>query len=1173
MGIGESDNMVRVSSPMPESDSMVQGSEQEKEVSEVVGGLRSGEGGCGVPENGDGFSSIENQGLGDDGVVEVVKSGNGSVLETNVSVPSENACQVLADSEMDGVSSWLKMQESVIGTVFSSDGSEKLECDFASEKLDYVYASDGRVAEGAILSVDSFFGIGGEERRNEGESIEEVKDEDCGGNVANIGPENRVAEAATLSVDDLVGLGGEEERKTQDCEGNTVTVTFQSSVAEATILSVDGSIGFGGEGGGDGRKGEEKEKDEDCDGKILTIATSESRVVEAAVSSVDSLVGGKDGQDGGEKEGAKTDEDCDCNIATNTSENRVDEAAVVSVEGTGGEGGGEVEVCDGNLVTVEVPISETIKKVDVEPEDMNEGYGVAVGDFVWGRIESHPWWPGRVYDPSDASHMALKVKQKNRLLVAYFGDGTFGWCHPSQLKPFEENFDDMIKQSGSIAFVNAVKEAANEVGRVLYTKMSHPFANRTGSESTLPLVKNSGIKEGVLVPENGIQKFLDVPIEPTKLLSHVKQVAQIIDFASILEVEILKAELSAFYQSKGGYKLPNYMDPQPVPGVEDSLMDETVAVGSNKSTVEAPVQGPFEEDCYTLPGSPKYDEVGHSEGISGNISNHRRKQKSIAEIMGEDRDVHTENRVGGAADEMVKAIGSNGGKKRKGSENGMASKPVQKKKELLLDTVEDVSSADNDGKENSNIGTLMQSKEKKEAFGNEIDEGKSEERNGKGYLSRERKKSKYLSPPFTTSGRGKREENIEIESLKVSRKAKVTQRRAGAADPQSLPVYKGRFFDSSNYQTQEEDGKKTVDPKKIQVPVEEVLSQIQSAAISPQIPKEGISLDQFVNFAYVFRSSVYSEGSLREVFDEKQAGRKRKEPESEHGMLEDPNQSSPKQNSEPKRRRKETDPGALLIVSFWAGSTMPSTSDLISVYSKFGALNEAETNMFRANYTAKVSFLRTCDAENALHHSENNNPFGSDVTFRLQYLSDGSKSSQQVRSKRKPLPAAATASVSASQGSEASKLLFIKHKLQGITSMLEESGDKSPDMMAKLESEMKALLEDVNKMIEASLSIGNLSSILVSNKISVINRVRWSLICLAFDRNDRAFSMLPAKFTHSANKNPAEHGQDLGYPQPEDQALLVSLHDILLLWDHPALSMLDRAPINISTFRLWRRVL
>ena len=363
------------------------------------------------------------------------------------------------------------------------------------------------------------------------------------------------------------------------------------------------------------------------------------------------------------------------------------------------------------------------------------------------------------------------------------------------------------------------------------------------------------------------------------------------------------------------------------------------------------------------------------------------------------------NREVDATVEMVNAIGSNVGKKRKGSEDGMASKPVQKKMELLLDADGDVSCAKNDGngdEGNSDVGSLLQSKEKKEAF----DEGKSEERNEKGNLSRERKRSKYLSPPFTIPIRGQREVYIEPESLKVSRKAKVSQRSAGADGPSSLPVYKGRSFDSSNYQTQD-DGETIIDPKKIQAPVKEVLSQVLDAATSPLIRREGTSLDQFVDFTYAFRSSLYSQGSLCELYKKNQPGRKRKMLESEEdGMLKelnlsaDEHLSSLKQNSGPKKRRKETASGkkgndenaagAVLFVSFWPGSSMPSRSDLVSVYSKFGALNEAETDMFRTNYTARVSFLRTSDAEKAYNHSQNNNPFGSpvDVTFQLLHSSD-----------------------------------------------------------------------------------------------------------------------------------------------------------------------------------------
>jgi len=1216
MGTDESDSMAPGSSPVQESVSVVRGSEQAKEVGEVVGGLRSEEGCGGVAVNGGGFSSIENQGLGDEGVVVNVVN-NSNVLEAKVSVVSGNDCQVLTDSEVNGMSPWLGMQESDMSTVFSGDGTEKLDYDYASEKMDYMFASemeetavlslDGSVGDGgehgseggksgeegkyeacdadnvtlasesrvaevpvlsgdsvveagaehtierkegedcdgnigvaaAVMSVQSLLGVDGDDRREEDKSEEGGKDEDCDGNDVITTSESGPVEAAVLIVDRSVGVGkdvGEEDiGGEEDGDGNVVTVTSDSRVAEAAVSGVDAFVGLGKEDRREKGISEEEGGDQDRDGNVVTIS-SESRVAEAAVLSVDSFVGiggqerreenireeeGKDedivavaseskaaeadalrvdnlinvgGEDtsGEDRDGNiltlasqsevakaadlsgdsvvaigvndKTVEECEdggkkaeCggNIVNITSENGVEDAAVLSVDGSKVVGVGSEEVekdkdCSENIVTVEVPIAETSENMDVDVEELSdEGYGYAVGDFVWGQAESQLWWPGRIYDPSDASDAALKLKQKNRLLVAYFGHGTFAWCHPSQLKRFEDSFDDMVKQSSCIDFTNAVQEAASEVGRLLSMKLSRLVVDRkTGSESesesksTLLQGKNSGIKEGVVVPETGIDRLLYSQFEPAELLSHVNRIARIIDSgSSIMELEILKARLSAYYLSKG-HRLPDFMDTQLVHGVEDSLMDETVAVENIKSTVEAPTQGPF-------------DELGHSPGLSGNISNHVRKQKSIAEIMREDKDV------------MVEAIGSNGGKKRKGGEDGVSSKPVQKKKELLLlDTDEDVSSAEHSAKENSgSIGSWMQSKEKKEVS----DEGKSEERSRKSGLSRERKKSKYLSPPFTAPIRGQREESIEAESITVSRKVKASQTSAVAAVLQYPPVYMGRFFDSSSYQTEEDDGKMVIDPKKIQGHVEEVLFQVRNAAISPQIRREGTSLDQFVDFTFAFRSSLYSEGSLRDVYEKNEPGRKRKKPESEESL---------KQKSGTKKKRKESGSGkkdaagenaegAVLVVSFCPGTSTPSRSELISVYSKFGALNEAETDMFCNDYTARVCFLRTFDAENAFNHSKSNNPFGSsDVTFQLEYYSEGSKSEQDgEKSKNTPLLAATPPSVG-----EASRLIFIQKKLQGLTLILEaSSGDKSPDLMAKLQSEVKALLEDVNQMVEASL--------------------------------------------------------------------------------------------------------
>ena len=89
----------------------------------------------------------------------------------------------------------------------------------------------------------------------------------------------------------------------------------------------------------------------------------------------------------------------------------------------------------------------------------------SVSDMVWGKVRSHPWWPGQIFDPSDSSEKAMKHYKKDCHLVAYFGDRTFAWNEESQLKPFRTHFSSIEKQSTSESFQNAVDCAVDEVTR------------------------------------------------------------------------------------------------------------------------------------------------------------------------------------------------------------------------------------------------------------------------------------------------------------------------------------------------------------------------------------------------------------------------------------------------------------------------------------------------------------------------------------------------------------------------------------------------------------------------------------------------------------------------------------------------------------------------------------
>ncbi|XP_073270102.1 PWWP domain-containing protein 1-like [Primulina huaijiensis] len=93
------------------------------------------------------------------------------------------------------------------------------------------------------------------------------------------------------------------------------------------------------------------------------------------------------------------------------------------------------------------------------------GYGYEVGDMVWGKVKSHPWWPGHIYNEKYASVSVRKSKREGHVLVAFFGDSSYGWFLPAELVPFEQNFAEKSRQTNLRSFLIAVEEAMDEFSR------------------------------------------------------------------------------------------------------------------------------------------------------------------------------------------------------------------------------------------------------------------------------------------------------------------------------------------------------------------------------------------------------------------------------------------------------------------------------------------------------------------------------------------------------------------------------------------------------------------------------------------------------------------------------------------------------------------------------------
>ncbi|XP_022739556.1 uncharacterized protein LOC111291798 [Durio zibethinus] len=571
------------------------------------------------------------------------------------------------------------------------------------------------------------------------------------------------------------------------------------------------------------------------------------------------------------------------------------------------------------------------------------GFEFSAGDFVWGKIRSHPWWPGQVYNPSDASDYAVKVRQKGRLLVAYFGDSSFAWCLPSQLKPFEENFEDMSKLSNSKNFLNAVQTSVGEIGRLVELKMTCscvPKENCSGLDR--PLAANAGIKKGVLVPEGGIGKLSIGLFKPEEILGKLKQIAPAVSTSNLLECTVLKGWLSAFSRSIRHCPMPIHHKPLSIPDPEENVRTLVVDMSDYNEAVAVPIIGPVEED-WTSSSGTKFGQCSlRCPEILEDGIYQRRKQKSIAEIIKGEFDVLARKYedVAQKGTNSGEQASSSWGKKMKGNnkangDDALDSISIPRKRkgtELSgslttrkgkMSSVEtDISGAQEEmDKGYSSRGRKMKSKGA--SNNNDGSGGKEETKNHpvlakrkvnvgsgvgnsdaktkdlieSGSLLRERKKSKYLSPPYTSPTGKQRKMDIESESLKVSNGTQVKEQATGnlVMSPPVLGVERNQLTEEvhaeqgalveTNFHSPKQDLNKKIDPAKVKTPANEVLIEVRSVALSPQYRRKNNSFEIVVGFLSVFRSSVYQNGSNYEPYNQFQPHRKRKSPDSMAGSV------------------------------------------------------------------------------------------------------------------------------------------------------------------------------------------------------------------------------------------------------------------------------------------------
>ncbi|KAI8002612.1 PWWP domain-containing protein YLR455W [Camellia lanceoleosa] len=148
--------------------------------------------------------------------------------------------------------------------------------------------------------------------------------------------------------------------------------------------------------------------------------------------------------------------------------------------------------------------------------------------MVWGKVKSHPWWPGQIFDEALASPSICRREKEGQVLVAFYGDDTYGWFEPGRLIPFDFHYTEKSKQTNTPEFLTAVGEAVAEVkrraalGLTCHCQKLNIF--RPKSVEGFFEVDVSGFQPGGLYSMKQIERARDA-FQPSEALSFVKQLA------------------------------------------------------------------------------------------------------------------------------------------------------------------------------------------------------------------------------------------------------------------------------------------------------------------------------------------------------------------------------------------------------------------------------------------------------------------------------------------------------------------------------------------------------------------------------------------------------------------------------------------------------------------------